>query len=99
MGREALPKHLAEADARRFVGRLLADALRHANVLAKDAAARMGYADQSTLSDWMSGQHVPAFFAKFLADERLRRGFIVALAELPGDDVHAKTVIEIEGAA
>jgi hypothetical protein len=79
----------------RFVGQLISRALHHANVTPQEASYRMGYADQSKLSRWMSGAEIPHLLGRFLAHADLCRGFLMALAEARGDEITAEVLIHV----
>lgn len=78
-----------------LAARVITDMLRHGNVSPKEASYEMGHADQSQIARWQSGQELPAMFVRIIASPALRRGLVVALAELPGDDIEARVVIEV----
>jgi hypothetical protein len=83
-------------DAARFVGSLFGNAVRHADLTKEEAGGLIGYGDGSYLARWISGVEVPIFLARFLANPQLRRGFVIALAEVKGDAVRVSTVVEID---
>jgi hypothetical protein len=79
----------------KVIGLLIAEALRHAGLTQQEASFRMGYADASKVARWVSGADVSSFLSRFLSVPELRRGFVIALAELRGDDVTVETVVTI----
>jgi hypothetical protein len=91
---ETVRKEFA-GDAERFVAALFDDALRHAKLTPQQVISRLGYAHQSAVTRWTTGTDIPPFLVKFLTDKRLRRAFMVALADVPGDTIRARTVIDV----
>lgn len=77
------------------IGALIAAALRHAGITQQEASFRMGYADASKVARWISGADVSSFVTRFLSIPELRRGFIIALAELKADGVSVQTVVTV----
>jgi len=85
------------ADLRPAIGRLVDRALVLAGVTKQDAAYRMQYADQGTVSRWCSGLERPAFDKLFTIDG-FKAAYVLAIAEQDAA-IHVKTIIEIERTA
>lgn len=90
---QATGKNLDEAA--KTIGNVFAVALRHAGLTQQEASYRMGYADASKLARWISGDEVASIVTRFLSVPELRRGFLIALAELKGTNVQIQTVVTI----
>ena len=82
------------ADEARLAGRLLADAILNAKLTNQQAADRLGI-HPSAPSRWKSGAEIPALVVRWIADPVMRRGLIVALADLPDDDVETEVLIRV----
>lgn len=72
-------------DTRRMFGRVLERALERAHIPKKEAAALLGYADQSSLGDWVAGVETPQLLRLFacLGDD-FKVAFALELAREQG---------------
>lgn len=68
------------ADLRPVIGRLVDRALVLAGISKQEAAFRMQYADQATVSRWCSGTERPAFDKLFTMDG-FKAAYVQAIAE------------------
>lgn len=90
---ETLRKKLADPDVQRAFGRVFVRAVALAGWTLKEVAARLGHADQSSVSRWVSGVE-PVPMAKLWAVRELRSALVQALAE-DTTDVDIGTVVTI----
>lgn len=97
------PDHKPLVDDRRWLGRIVEDALELIRMTKQDAAYRLGYRDQSAVSRWIAGiEHAPIArlfrvlgpnFQRAFAHELLRRTPGVELGAV------ARFTVDVEGAA
>ena len=83
-----------EGDRKKLVGRDVERALALLGVSQKDAAYRMGYSDQGTVSRWCAGTERP-HFDKLEQIDGFEEAYMKAKAER-NPRVRMRTVIEIE---
>lgn len=88
-------KFPAIGDEERLAGQTLGSAIHHARSSQQALAESLGHAKQNKVSGWVAGNELPVLFVRLVNDPDLRRGLIVALAEIPGDDVKAGLRIDI----
>lgn len=62
------------------VGQLLARALDYAGIEVKEAAARMGYGDPTTLYRWIAGKEQPNFEKLSLLGDKFNEGVALGFA-------------------
>ena len=84
----------SESDRKKLVGRDVERSLALLGVSQKDAAFRMGYSDQGTVSRWCAGTERP-HFDKLEAIEGFDEAWLRAKAERSAR-VKVRTVIEIQ---
>lgn len=87
------------SDEKRHAGRVFERAVNRAGLTSSQAAERICNGHTGGVSRVTSGLDIPPVIARWIADPDLRLGLIEALAELPGDGVHVKHVIECEAKA
>ena len=91
---ETARNFVADTDHRALVGQVIDLTLKHSKLTPKDAAARMGYEDGgASLSRWIAGAEPPSMW-RLLRVPALRRGLVLALAELE-DGAAVSAVITI----
>lgn len=79
------PSPAAHADTCRLFGRVLERALAQIGMPKKEAAALLGYADQSSIGDWVSGVQAPQILRLFdCLGEEFQVAFALALAKEKG---------------
>jgi len=94
MGSEGLRNFIADPDHRALVGQLIERTLKHSKLTAKEASALMGYEDGgASLSRWIAAAEPPCMW-RLLRVPALRRGLLLALAELE-DGAAVSAVITI----
>lgn len=88
------PKPLGEVCFRRVIGRAIECALEASGISKQEASYAMGYANQSSLAKWISGEETPQF-AKLWSIPRLRTPLVIALASACDTDVEVRTVVTV----
>lgn len=82
------------SDEKRAAGRVFERAVNRAGLTISAAADRINNGATGGVCRVTSGLDLPPILARWILDPVLRVGLIESLAELPGDDVRVKTVIE-----
>lgn len=82
-------------DAEWLAGRVIDAAIHHARLTDQQAAAELGYADPTIISQWRNGTNLPPALVRLISSAVMRSGLVVAMAELPGDDVNVETVVRV----
>jgi len=86
------PKKVGEPESRSEIGQAFEWALEQAHVAKQDAAYRMGYSEQSVISQWVSGRERVQMDKVRLCGQRVWQEFLIALLQLDGG-VEVKTQV------
>lgn len=82
-------------EAERFVGQLIDAAIYHSRKTPQEVAFEMDYADQTVISRWTNGVDLPVALVRILSSSAMRRGLVLAIAELPDDDIDSEHVVRV----